>query len=234
MSISSESTEKIMPALIAARATMPELPKDKVNTFVRSANGQPVCYTSLQATIHAAMPALLGNKLYPQEGTRYNHDTKEIQCFIRLWHESGQWIESTVSVYPRPDKTGFIGSMQVGAPITYARRYCWRLVLGLSDTESDDDGASEAQQHNDSSPQHQAPKQSAYQRQAQKTPVKRMLPAEPLTDPQKQELDIALTEAKPDMEKFLKYMGLTALSEVNSQNFDKAIRALNAKKVRTS
>lgn len=56
-----------------------------------------------------------------------------------LLHESGQWISCTYKIEPT-DSKGMSKAQDMGAAITYARRYAYAAILGLVSDE-DTDGA---------------------------------------------------------------------------------------------
>jgi hypothetical protein len=96
----SQSVDKLMPALLAARKAIAPAKKGGRNDFDKYA------YATHEDWHAAVMPHLLGNGLLlslstvevdnlpdrttKKGGTEY---TVQVLCAARLWHESGQWIE---------------------------------------------------------------------------------------------------------------------------------------------
>ena len=97
---SSESVDKLLPALLAARKEITPVGKGGYNKFDKYA------YAKLEDWHSAVMPALLANDLLLTVSTTgvLNLDSRitknggteylvEVECSARLWHVSGQWIE---------------------------------------------------------------------------------------------------------------------------------------------
>lgn len=126
---SSESIASLAKALAAAQAEMPNAPKQ-----TKGQVGNAVRYYSDLATVtDVVRPILAKHQLaYVQLPAGGGNGT--VSVATRLVHESGEWIEATLSM-----PTGGNGAQGVGSAITYARRYSLMAVLGLA--PEDDDGA---------------------------------------------------------------------------------------------
>lgn len=125
----SESLDKLLPALVAARA--------KFAPFVKAETAKAGTYSyrygDLAALFDATMPSLLANGLMLTQATDITADGHFV-LVSRLMHQSGQWLESRfpLRTYDRTQETGSL--------ITYARRYSAQALLGVA-AEADDDGA---------------------------------------------------------------------------------------------
>lgn len=133
----SEATDKVLPALLAASNGFRPVVFDATNTHFRSK------YATLPAYLDAVCPALRANGLMLTQGTVVAGGFTVIET--RITHAaSGQWIGSEYPVHPvKPDPQA------EGSALTYARRYALSALLGLA--ADDDDGntaSSNAAAHN--------------------------------------------------------------------------------------
>ena len=129
MSVTQENNPLIS-ALAKAQAEMKNAVLNKENPHFKSK------YADLAAVREATLPALTKNGLAISQTTEFKDG--QLVLKTRLWHDSGASIEST---YPLPlnvDKPQAMGSA-----ITYARRYCWAAICGVSSDEDDDANAAE-------------------------------------------------------------------------------------------
>lgn len=150
-------TDKLASALAKAQAEMENAPLNKTNPHFRSK------YADLAAIRDATMPALAKNGLAIVQFTKVCDDGS-IRLVTRLMHQSGETIEGEYPLPMAADKPQVMGSA-----ITYARRYCWAAMCGI--TADEDDDANEAQAN--------APKQAP--KAAPKPPAGRQSP--PAGDP---------------------------------------------------
>jgi ERF superfamily len=125
----SETVGTICAALVKAQAVMPGVPKatkGQVGSQIRF-------YADLSDVLDVVRPILAEHGLayvqFPCESVQGS-----VAVATRLVHESGEWMESEVSM---PSQGS--GAQGVGSAITYARRYSLMAVLGLA--AEDDDGA---------------------------------------------------------------------------------------------
>lgn len=91
----------------------------------------------------------------------------------------------------------------VGSAMTYGKRYLLALAFNIALADKDDDGNG-ADGHTDAN--------------------------EPITDEQLNELLALADEVGADKARFCKFYGIAALSDITKANFDKAKRALEAKR----
>lgn len=123
----SEAIDKIIPALIQFQSEVRAVGKNKKNPHFGSS------YADLAAIMDEAMPALGKNGLAIVQNL-VESSPDEVRLLTTLYHTSGQWLSSLITL--RPSKTDPQG---VGSAITYARRYSLSPLLGIV-TEEDDDG----------------------------------------------------------------------------------------------
>lgn len=145
----SENITNLLMALLSAQAEYPTLPKDK--------KGYGYNYTDLDTVITTIKPIFIKNKLgFMQSLTTLDNGKNGLTT--RIFNEKGEWIEDTIAL---PDvamaKTN--AAQNVGAAITYMRRYALCSILGISSDEDVD--AEVNQQQTSKLPQKQTtPKQN--------------------------------------------------------------------------
>lgn len=91
-------------------------------------------YANLHAVISASKKALANNGLAVVQGTVPMQ--AGLVLVTTLTHSSGQFLRSLTPILVNEQTT----AQQLGAWITYARRYSWSAIIGL--TQHDDDGES--------------------------------------------------------------------------------------------
>lgn len=123
----SEQIDQLATALSIAQGSMENAKKDSNNPFFKSK------YADLSAIVNAGKEAMKSNGLAISQ--IMEPDTEKAIVITLLMHKSGQWIKSTVSLKPTASTPQAMGSA-----ITYARRYGYQAILGLS--AEDDDGNS--------------------------------------------------------------------------------------------
>lgn len=122
----SETIEKIAPALILAQNNIKFAVENSVNPHLKNR------YADLSSVIDAIKPALnhvqIAFMQMPEES-----EAGIVRLTTRLVHASGEWIETTASCpMPKNDPQGF------GSALTYLRRYSLSAICGLY--ADDDDG----------------------------------------------------------------------------------------------
>lgn len=152
MLTTSETIALLSDALAKAQAEMKNAPLSKVNPHFRSK------YADLPAVRDATLPALTKHGLAILQAPTVTGEGQFV-LVTRLMHSSGEWIESS---YPLPmgDKPQAIGSA-----LTYARRYSWSAICGITADEDDDGQAAQdapSQQQQRQPPKQQAPTRSAH------------------------------------------------------------------------
>lgn len=134
----SEQLDLIGPALAAALGDMRDV--------VKSAQGYGYKYAALDQLTSMARPVLAAHGLAAlQEATA----TESGACVTtRLLHASGQWIETEPLPMVVEAKKGLSVAQNLGAVLTYARRYQLQALLGIAaeedtDARRDDNGKAE-------------------------------------------------------------------------------------------
>jgi hypothetical protein len=99
-------------------------------------------YLSLQKLIAETKPILQKNGLAIVQFPGVNTE-QTVELRTLLLHESGQYIEHTMTMSVDPTVKGNTLEQRQGAALTYCRRYAWQSVIGLC-SEPDTDGASDS------------------------------------------------------------------------------------------
>lgn len=125
--IQSVDINKLMPALIDAKAEFDPVLKDATNPHFHSR------FSSLSSVYKAVDTALLQRRIMHTCQPSVAADGTQ-QILTRIIHESGQWIGGIWALNPvKNDPQG------VGSALSYARRYTLCALLGIA-PEDDDDG----------------------------------------------------------------------------------------------
>jgi hypothetical protein len=116
-------------ALTNAKREFTEIRKDK--------SGPRGKYASLDSVLGATTPALLKNGLVVVQNIQHvPHDSGSVSVWLetRIFHESGEELP-VVSQYPLTTQSD---PQKFGAALTYARRYSYCALLGVTADEDDD------------------------------------------------------------------------------------------------
>lgn len=123
----SESIKELATALAKAQGQMKPATKSADNPYFKSK------YADLPAVWEAARKALADNGLSVVQSTDCEGDAMYIVTM--LCHSSGEWIKGRYPVKPiKADP------QSVGSAITYARRYAFCAIVGVTAEDEDDDG----------------------------------------------------------------------------------------------
>ncbi len=129
----SDEIKELSAALCKAQSTMPHALKETENTFFK-VNGKNSTYADLAACQDAAKPHLLENGLEVSQVVDFDNGIDFLVTM--LTHTSGQWRRS---YYPIRVKDAN-NPQQFGAGVTYARRFSYCAIIGLTAIGEDDDG----------------------------------------------------------------------------------------------
>lgn len=129
-SLMSEKIDALAAALSKAQSLIENVNKDK------QAYGYK--YADLASCLQAIKKPLADNGLSISQLVTQDRDNKQVLVTL-LIHESGQWLKSVFGIENVVMKQ-CNSLQQIGAGITYARRYALSAIIGL--TQEDDDGNS--------------------------------------------------------------------------------------------
>lgn len=124
----SDNIELIVTALASAQAEFESVKKSKTNPAFKSK------YAELADIFDAVKPALTKYGLAIVQAPSFADG--RITVTTRLFHKSGQWLETSLSLRPAADD-----AQKIGSAITYARRYSLSSLLGIAADEDDDGNA---------------------------------------------------------------------------------------------
>ncbi len=135
MNNQSENIAELASALSKAQGEYTPALKDSANPFFKSK------YANLCSIVKACQEPLSKNGLSVTQGTNQDEKGNWILTTM-LMHSSGQWIKSQTPIITlKPDIQSF------GSASTYARRYAWASIAGVTTDEDDDAEAAMARDH---------------------------------------------------------------------------------------
>lgn len=127
----SETRAELAKAMVAAQQSLGLVAKSSTNPHFKSK------YADLATVLDAVLPALNGAGISLLQAPGGDIDGN-VTLTTTLLHESGEWMESTLTM--RPTKSDPQG---VGSAITYARRYAALSVAGAAPEDDDGNAASQ-------------------------------------------------------------------------------------------
>jgi len=125
----SDSIKNLSGALTKAQAEFTRIDFDAVNPFLKNK------YASLGAIIEHSRAVLAKNGLSVSQPTVSANG--EVGVTTILMHESGEWMESTITL-ALADEKGKSSAQVAGSVITYLRRYSLASILNLYADEDTD------------------------------------------------------------------------------------------------
>jgi len=127
----SDSIKSLAEALARAQAEMPPAQMNAVNPFLKNR------FADLGSIISTAQPVLKKHGLAVSQLPV--SENGEVGITTILMHESGEWLETTVSL-PLINEKGKSSAQVAGSIITYLRRYSLSSVLNMYADEDVDGG----------------------------------------------------------------------------------------------
>ncbi len=105
-----------------------------INTYFKTSQGKPTKYATLNDVLDVAKGPLSVNGLsvtqLPAAEAGY------LLLTTMLMHSSGEWLKATFKIKSKADT-----AQDMGGALTYARRYAYAAIIGVS-CDEDDDGNS--------------------------------------------------------------------------------------------
>ena len=151
--------DQIAAALAKAQAEFPAVPKSGKNPHLKND------YSTLDDIIATVRKPLANHGLSFVQ--LLGSDESGVTLNTMLLHESGQWLEGTVSIAPGEGNRGVNAMQALGSAITYMKRYSLSAMLGIS-TEGDTDGEGATAK---AAPRNQAPARQAQPAQPSNRPL---------------------------------------------------------------
>jgi hypothetical protein len=121
----SAEINELAKALSKAQGVMKSAPKNKTNPHLKSK------YADLASILDAVRAPLSDNGLAVCQVVEC--DGARIICYTDLLHTSGQWVRGRLCLHAAQTAI-----QQIGAGITYAKRYALSAILGIASDEEDD------------------------------------------------------------------------------------------------
>jgi len=133
----SESIANIATAMVKVAGSASDIVKDTNNDF----GGYR--YATLDQLVGMLRPLLTANGLMvSQELVAVEGAAGTV---TRVWHISGEWIETEPLVMSVQDRKGLTAAQAVGSTFTYGRRYALQALFGIA-AEADDDASDAGRQ----------------------------------------------------------------------------------------
>ncbi|MFD1425476.1 ERF family protein [Kroppenstedtia sanguinis] len=204
----SEDIQEICKALISFHSEVGRIEKDGTNPYMENR------YATIDQIIETIRPILARHDLFIMQ-LPSNAESGEIKMTTRIYHTSGQWMESPVLTI-KPQKQDAQG---IGSAVTYARRYSLTSFLSLN-TGDDDDGNA-ASNRSDGNRQPQTREQGGRQREQSGNVFQMKNPNDPLTEPQRKKIFAILRGKKITDEQITqlvqKHAGKSGVSELTKK-----------------
>jgi len=129
----SETVKEIIPALIAARASIGTIVKTAENDFIKN-KGKAFKYAPLDVVLEAVLPALAEQGLFLSQDNLPTSTIDLMTIETTIYHSSGEFAKWTHEVcMGKKDPQGS------GSCHTYGKRYALNGIFGLCAKNEDDD-----------------------------------------------------------------------------------------------
>lgn len=165
----SETRTKLLAALVKASAQIEDAAKDRKNDHFKSS------YADLASVRAVCREPLLANGLVVTQHPSAIGAQATVTTI--LGHESGEWMESELTLTARD-----AGPQSVGSALTYGRRYALMAVLNIA-ADDDDGNAATGKAPTRPPPQQAAPKSTAASQPAAVAAVRETFPGAIVTHP---------------------------------------------------
>jgi hypothetical protein len=130
----SEQINEIMGALAKAQGEIMAAPRDASNPHLETR------YATLASLVAVCREPLSKNGLAVSQA--FTETEGRLFLVTVLGHASGQWLESWLPVRTPTEPPKGLNVLQAGgSAISYARRYAYAAIVGVTVDEDDDDGA---------------------------------------------------------------------------------------------
>lgn len=107
-------------------------------TLEKTSSGYGYNYAELKESIEMMRPHLAEHGLFFSQSIKENESGLDISTFIG--HKSGQWIKTDYMRVPLINMKGVNAAQEMGAIVTYGKRYCLEASFGIATKGADTDG----------------------------------------------------------------------------------------------
>lgn len=135
----SESIQNLAPALVKFQTEVQNPKNTATNPFHQNK------YAPLESVLNAVRPALTKNGLAIMQDISGTENG--MQIITRIFHESGEWLESSPLCIAVENQKGVTKPQAVGIAVTYGRRYQLSAVLAINSEDDNDGNVPEGQEH---------------------------------------------------------------------------------------
>ena len=209
----SETINEIAKAMSGLQSEIRDAEKDT--------QGHGYKYADLYQILSLIRPLLSKHGLAFTQHVSNADDKVVIETMIM--HESGQWIQSELSMPPTPNNR-MSAAQSVGSAITYGRRYSLTAIFGITQCTEDDDAANQAPPYTSRPKPVPAPRGTSQPTR----PVQAAASAPKATPGEVAKLRAMLKSASVPEEKVLETYKLSSLDDISFDDLAGAMRKLNA------
>lgn len=223
----SESIDKLAAALAKAQGEFPEIEKKStVKVATKSGGTYEFHYADLSEIINKTKKALSSNELSFCQDQFFTAIPNGMIIGVEttLMHSSGQWLATRVEI---PEKYSTMQTL--GSALTYARRYCLNLALGVSSEEDTDANDIDPRTKNFSKDGKSSSQGNQPSQQRNSNPPANNQQLDLISEPQVKRLWAMSSENKisdNDMKSLLKGFGFDSSKKITKNKYDKICQAI--------
>ena len=201
---------QLFTALSKAQSEMGIAAYDKTNPHFKNR------YASMESIIAATRPALTKYGLSVFQKIVYTENFMKLSTVLA--HSSGEFVESVMPINPSEP-----GIQKLGSYLTYCKRYSYVAIVGCATGDEDDDGEEDRKSVTS---QKESQKTNVVKMEVSKTKeeVKKILPKEPLTQPQINFMNKLFEERGITYEEVQELWSLPALKDVLQTQLEEIVK----------
>jgi len=136
----SEDVKELLKAMIAARKEFGAVIRAVENQAYKRGQGYSK-YADLATVIEATDAAMLKHGLLLMQHPQGNIESHETIITTTVFHESGQFVESDLTL-PGMGNQGRFDPQTMASAVTYGRRIAWQAITGTAPEDDDGNAAS--------------------------------------------------------------------------------------------
>jgi hypothetical protein len=130
----SETIEKIIPALLGVNKELINIEKNETATIKSEKGSYTYGYASLPFSLSKIKPVLSKHNLFAVHNAMHFED--KIVIITRIYHISGEWIESHIPMVAKFPGRNI--NQEMGSLLSFGRRYGLNAILNTSSEEDTD------------------------------------------------------------------------------------------------